>query len=608
MLFMMRNLLFILFFFQIVGAYSQWQSELIEVDSNGKLVYHQDEFGFVLPDFSYAGYDYGQSALPDYPVKKEISPIFGDNTAHIQAAIDEVEALEPDENGIRGAVLLHAGIYEVSGSLFVSESGVVLRGVGDDEDEESNTIISAVGDEPHQRTVLQLGYEGSYEWDDNTSNFKQFITNDTVPIGSKEITIESTVDYGVGDYLVIYHPCSSNWLEKVKYGETGNDPGWSVNELPIMFYRQVVAISGNILELNAPVYYPLIKEISQCYIFKPDTEKVKYNMGVENLRIEIQSEGGEDENHAWDGIRFKNAENCWAKDCTVKGFGQGGLITQYTTQTTIENCKAIDPVAIVTGERMYNFNFYLGSQLILVKDCYARNGRHHYISNGTTTVSGCVVYNCVSDAIYSATEGHRKWSTGLLFDNLQEINLRSSGRLVFALYNRGDKGTAHGWSAAHCVAWNCDFDDARACIQQPPGAQNYAIGCAAKRINGDEVDFPHDLGYVEGTNQSGLFPGSLYEAQWKDRNGIPIGINEKLAMGTVKIFPNPVGDKFKITGLGNRKINRVQIYGINGAIKFQKKYVQVHNELLINCNLESGLYLINIDTESGNIVKKLVVR
>ena len=42
---------------------------------------------------SYVGYKNGEEALPTIAVVKEISPVAGDNTAHIQAAIDEVEAL-----------------------------------------------------------------------------------------------------------------------------------------------------------------------------------------------------------------------------------------------------------------------------------------------------------------------------------------------------------------------------------------------------------------------------------------------------------------------------------------------------------------------------------
>ena len=81
--------------------------------------------------------------------------------------------------------------------------------------------------------------------------------------------------------------------------------------------------------------------------------------------------------------------------------------------------------------------------------------------------------------------------------------------------------TGHGWSAAHSVLWNCDVDEAYGTIglQKPPTAQNYAIGCHAKKITGKPVnasDFP--IGYVEGQNTDGLEPASLYLAQLLQRH------------------------------------------------------------------------------------------
>ena len=64
----------------------------------------------------------------------------GDNTAHIQAAIDEVEALTLNANGHRGTLLLLPGEYPVSGELIINRSGVVLRGSGDGENATTNNF------------------------------------------------------------------------------------------------------------------------------------------------------------------------------------------------------------------------------------------------------------------------------------------------------------------------------------------------------------------------------------------------------------------------------------------------------------------------------------
>jgi hypothetical protein len=97
---------------------------------DGRLVYVPDEQGNIILDASHAGYGGGGVGIPTVPVKETIWPVVGDNTEHIQAAIDRVSALTLDSDGFRGAVLLRAGYYPVSTALRIQASGVVLRGEG----------------------------------------------------------------------------------------------------------------------------------------------------------------------------------------------------------------------------------------------------------------------------------------------------------------------------------------------------------------------------------------------------------------------------------------------------------------------------------------------
>src|SRR5437870_5024190 len=61
--------------------------------SDGTLVYVPDDQGNVIHDASHAGYGGGGAAIPNVPVKATIWPVAGDNTEHVQAAIDKVAAL-----------------------------------------------------------------------------------------------------------------------------------------------------------------------------------------------------------------------------------------------------------------------------------------------------------------------------------------------------------------------------------------------------------------------------------------------------------------------------------------------------------------------------------
>ena len=116
-------------------ATGQYQSSILHYDNNNRLVYHSDKDGNRIPDFGYSGYKNGGVNLPDIPVVLVIEPVEGDNSAHIQAAIDQVSAMPLNKNGHRGALYLQAGTYPVSQTIYINRSGVVLRGAG-----ENNTI------------------------------------------------------------------------------------------------------------------------------------------------------------------------------------------------------------------------------------------------------------------------------------------------------------------------------------------------------------------------------------------------------------------------------------------------------------------------------------
>jgi hypothetical protein len=504
-----------------LGAQS-WQSSLVQMDPSGQLTYTVDGEGNRIPDFSFAGYRNSETDLPIIQIIKIISPGSGDDTQQIQNAIDEIGDYELDPNGFRGALYLAAGEYEIQGTLYLNKSGIVLRGAGDGSDANSNTILKATTNEPAQRTVLIAGGGVPTAWSRVNGNMSQ-ITTALIPVGSRTFEVEDAEFFEVGDNIIIYHPCTEEWLQAIDYGSPHGDPNWTVNSQPLIFNRYIESIDANEITIDAPVFNHLNRSLSQSYIYKYGREGLVTNIGIEDLRIEIDSNTETNENHAWNALDLYQIEDAWVKNCTMLHFGESAIRTNTATRITIENCQALDPHSIIEGSKRYNFQLYTASQLILFKDCYATNGRHHYISNGTSSVSGCVFYNCKSSGAYTSSEGHRRWSMGLLFDNHLELN---GPRLPFwdprllGLYNRGSYGTSHGWGTAHSVCWNCDVAEGDIAIQKPPTAQNYAIGCFANQVTGTwflTCPFSELEGYIEGTNRPGLEPASLFEAQLNAR-------------------------------------------------------------------------------------------
>ena len=97
------------------------------------LSYHSyTDKGDLLPDFSFCGYKGGGVAIPHIKVTASISPSPNkeDDTPFIQAVIDKVAKLQPDEDGFRGCILLRKGVYHIASPIRITASGIVLRGEG----------------------------------------------------------------------------------------------------------------------------------------------------------------------------------------------------------------------------------------------------------------------------------------------------------------------------------------------------------------------------------------------------------------------------------------------------------------------------------------------
>ncbi|SDB41321.1 Por secretion system C-terminal sorting domain-containing protein [Flavobacteriaceae bacterium MAR_2010_188] len=72
-------------------------------------------------------------------------------------------------------------------------------------------------------------------------------------------------------------------------------------------------------------------------------------------------------------------------------------------------------------------------------------------------------------------------------------------------------------------------------------------------------------------------------------------------------FPNPAKDYVNINNKGNSVIKAIEIYAINGS-KIQRVNYSNPQKILFNVShLAQGLYMMNIETDFGNVMHKLVV-
>ena len=464
---------------------------------DGRLVYNtyanrgQQNSVNTIPDFSNAGYRGGGIKIPALVVKETISPMEGDCREMIQAAIDRVSALAPDENGHRGAVLLKAGIYPVEGSLNIRASGVVLRGEGNGV---TGTVLIATQKKQHDF----IGVRGSGSGYGEVSGTRVKITSSYVATGANTIEVEAGHSFNVGDNIVIQKTPNDPWIDVLDMRQYG----WTATDYKTTFERKIIDVKGSLLTLDMPIVDPIEDQYGGGFIFKSNVVGRISESGVENMRLESYFASASDESHGWNAIVLSRAENSWVRNVVAKYFGYSCVkITSYSRFNTVEDCAMIDPKSLTEGGRRYSFNLESNATGNLFQRCMAWGGRHDYVS-GSRVPGPNVFLDCTADNTFSDIGPHHRWGTGQLYDNIYGGQIR--------VQNRGASGTGHGWAGAQILFWNCQSYKNDIEVESPPAAMNWGIGCVGLKQTSN--------GYWESWGTP-VLPRSLYLQQLQERLG-----------------------------------------------------------------------------------------
>ena len=462
----------------------------LTLEKNGKVNYIPDLQGNKIPDFSYAGYQSGNQEIPSVEIKITVTAQDGDATQRIQNAINYVAGLPVDKNGFRGAVLLGKGEFEVLGQLKLKTSGVVLRGSGVKE----TTIIGAGLD---RQTLIRV-----YGINDIKITNKIQITDSYVPVNSLTFNLANADAFKVGDQIRITRPSTAEWLDTTKTWTFGGDVsslGWKPGEEDIIWYRKITAINGTQINIDAPITTALDQKFGGGYIEKYDWKGRIENVGVENLSLvsTFDATNPKDENHRWMAITIENTQNAWVRQVNFKHFAGSAVNILATGKCiTVEDCKSLEPVSEIGGQRRYTFQ--TNGQQTLFQRLYSEYGYHDfavgYLAAGPNAFVQCKAY-----LPFSYSGAIDTWASGVLFD---VVNIDGN---ALNYSNIGQDARGAGWTAANSVFWQCSAS--RVYNFKPPTAQNWAFGTWSE-FQGD--------GFWDFSNEH-INPRSLYYAQLAER-------------------------------------------------------------------------------------------
>ncbi|MBL9208736.1 MAG: hypothetical protein JNN01_26870 [Opitutaceae bacterium] len=460
----------------------------------GALDYLADAKGNRVPDFSHAGYGGGGVRWPDVTARVVVGPVAGDDGSRIQAALDQVAALPPDAQGLRGAVELEAGTYEVSGQLRITVGGVVLRGAGPDP---KGTVLVATG--AGRRALIEVA--GS----DRRVSLGPTIpmVSSYVPVGATRITVADAAGLKSGMSVTVRRPSPANWIAAVGMDDApGRQPySWKPGTVDVAWDRSVVAIEGNSVVLDVPLTLALESEFGGGTLTPYRQDGYLEKVGVENLRCVSEHDRSQplDEDHAWNAIDLHAVRDAWIANVTALHFcGSVVQVGAKAARVTVQDCASLDPVSEKAGYR--RMAFHSRGQQVLFLRCTSERGCNDFTC-GYQTAGPTVFLDCSARETSGFSGSIGSWSSGMLFDGVKI----DGGALRLDHLETWHQGV--GWSAANSMAWGCEASVV--ICRSPPGATNWAVAVWGQFVGDGRwsmvSEFPR--------------PVSLYRAQLAHRCG-----------------------------------------------------------------------------------------
>ena len=463
----------------------------------------------------------GGVPLPTVPQEETVSPAGGatdggaadggaaDDTAAIQAALGAVAAL-PLSGGIRGAVVLAPGTFHISAGLKIAASGVVLRGSGSGT---TGSLLVMTGATPF--TAITMTGAGSY----GTVGTAATMTDSYVPSGAISFNVSDASGFAVGDAVRVHRPITSAWVAFMGMNallSSGKAETWLGVGGTIDTDRTIASLSGNTVTLDVP----LTDSFDATYLSPPGGSVNKYTfagrisqVGVEHLRVVGPAVDIPIADPQYTALSMDRVIDSWVSDVQVQdtqnSFSVGGSAKRVTLDDVV-----VSHTIAHTGDGMADFS--VSATQALVNRC-ASNGAGSWpiVTQGEET-GPIVVLNFTSDQP-SGISPHQRWATGLLADSCQFPN-SPKGTPGVAFWDRGTHGSGQGWTVGWAVAWN--VSSPFLLVQQPPGSQNWCIGCEGATVTatplGSTTTPPSGVFESLGTPVS---PGSLYLAQLCERLG-----------------------------------------------------------------------------------------
>ena len=547
-----------------------WRSVLYPADWQPptQTSFYQDKF---IQDFSYAGYQRGEVAIPQiegpiFDVRRYGADPTGttDSTASIKAALDAASKAGG------GVVSLPPGTFKISKTrgrelLRISANGVLLRGSGPDKTFLLSTTVAMRG----LATIRICGL--------NPAEGPNVAIAADITTPTKRIYLADASSFAPGNLIEILRDFTPAWIL-----EHGQQASWNSKTKipdPANYRRLVTAVNTveNWIEIDIPMRYTCLTRD------KSRVRKISGRItgcGIEDLSIgNVQHPGAQwgESDHEEPGtaahdlafswvIDIQRAMDCWVSNVrSYQPIGNtstchnpsNGIRLESSKNITVKNCHFQRPQYGGGAGNGYMYRLQ-GSDDCLVVDSIAEFSRHGFVVSHSGT-TGNVFLRCedrtTGRAIGSGSGGYST-AGGDGSDNhmhFSHSNLWDQCRALDSFYEAIFRVTSgHGLSTAHSVYWNTSgsgtaFPNKLVVTEQ--GRYGYVIGTSGTVDQvGTKDPAKHNTApadHIEGEGLgTTLFPPSLYQDQLARRLGALIAVPDRAEAG---VKPGGVHGAFQST-------------------------------------------------------------
>ena len=468
----------------------------------------------ILTDYSYAGYEHGEKAIPD--VRGSVFKVtdYGAIADDLISDEDAIrKAIAAAENAGGGVVLFPKGKFLIwmdrkkVEPIRITSSGVVLRGAGCGR---GGTVIrlvhSGYGVGPYPvkgidfNTIPYAFFFGP-KGGEGAEADKGVAVTGAVRRGTFEVPLKSTDGFKLGDWVTL--KATTPKLDAELMAGLKPDPTWeriiqkgaSISEL-----HQVAAVRDGKLVLKDPV----LVNLGEDFGAKVARAEMIESSGAEDLAFQggwrqvfVHHRSALDD-EGWDGILFANVANGWVRRCGFLNLNSGVYLRDSAFCSLLENR--------FTGNRgHYDTSVRANSSFNLMGLTEEAMGPQHSCSTGNRS-AGTVVWRWTMTP-ESSVDSHGNGPYATLIDRVDGGTMTRSGGPAPSFPNH----------LRWMVFWNFSYDSDD---EQPINLWNYVKGKEAKFVkplfvglHGKPVNLVAEA--LEGNECQGekVTPESLYEAQ-----------------------------------------------------------------------------------------------